>query len=135
MPNPSKIKKSDSDSFFEQYWRHCSSLRNWFVAYGVGGSVLLLTDKARIFDQMRYEEKRCIIFSFAVGIIAQIVLAFINKVIHWYVYCGREDAEFAKTWRYEVSVCLSECFWIDITADIISFLAFGIATTILFMAI
>lgn len=60
-------------------------------------------------------------------------MAFINKVIHWYIYCGSENEEFTNTRLYKVSDYLSERFWIDILADVITFFAFGISTVMLFI--
>lgn len=131
MSNSCKKIKSDeaeSSSYFEQYWRHCSALRNWFVAYGVGGAVLLLTDRAQIFQQIKLGTKQFIVIAFAIGIIVQILLAFTNKIIHWYIYLGKEDPDFALKRRYKASAYLAECFGIDIIADLISFFAFGVAT-------
>jgi len=125
---------SDNKMYFEQYWRYCSSLRNWFVAYGIAGSILLLTDKSKIFEQIGSKEKTLILIFFVVGVVSQIMLAFINKVIHWYIYWGSEDEEFTNTRICKASYYLSECFWIDILADVITFLAFGIATVTLFIA-
>lgn len=130
-----KPERSGNKIYFEQYWRYCSSLRNWFVAYGIGGCVLFLSDKARMFGQVSPKSKVVILIAFIIGVVSQIVLAFINKIIHWYIYWGSEDEEFAKTWRYKVSGYLSECFWIDILADVITFFAFGVATVMLFITL
>ncbi len=120
--------------YFEQYWRYCSSLRNWFVAYGIGGCVLFVSDKAELFQQMKLERKRIVVIAFLVGVIAQVLLAGLNKCIHWYIYWGKEQKSFCRTWQYKASDWISTQFWIDIVADLITFGAFGWATVNVIMA-
>ena len=121
----------DAKDYFEQYWRYCSSLRNWFVAYGIGGCILFLTDKAKVFQGLTSSKKTIIVILFLVGVIAQIVLAFFNKWIHWYIYWGKEEIEFRKTKRYKVANYLSSFFEIDVVVDMITFATFVVATVVL----
>ena len=95
----------------------------------------MLTDKATIFEQIGKKEKSLVLIFFVVGVVSQIVLAFINKVIHWYIYWGSEDEEFVKKLRYKVSDYLSECFWIDVVTDLITFASFGLATILVIIAL
>lgn len=121
----------NAKDYFEQYWRYCSSLRNWFVAYGIGGCILFLSDKAALFQKMALKQKRAVVIAFFIGVIAQVLLAGLNKCIHWNIYWGKEDQGFSKTWRYKFSIFLSTKFCIDVVVDLITFGAFGIATAIL----
>ena len=65
------------------------------------------------------------------GVIAQIVLAFFNKWIHWYIYWGKEEIKFQETKRYKVANYLSSIFEIDVVVDIITFATFVVATVVL----
>lgn len=121
----------DAKDYFEQYWRYCSSLRNWFVAYGIGGCILFLSDKAKVFQGLTNTKRTIIVIFFLVGVIAQIVLAFFNKWIHWYIYWGKEKIEFQETKRYKVANYLSSIFEIDVAVDMITFATFVVATIVL----
>jgi len=129
-----KQESLDAKGYFEQYWRYCSSLRNWFVAYGIGGCILFVSDKAELFQQITLERKRFVVITFLVGVIAQVFLAGLNKWIHWYIYWGKEDEGFRQTWRYKASDWISTQFWIDIVVDLITFGSFGAATVTMIMA-
>jgi len=129
--SPDSQESLDAKDYFEQYWRYCSSLRNWFVVYGIGGCILFLSDKARVFQGLTSTKKTIIVIFFLVGVIAQIVLAFFNKGIHWYIYWGKEKVEFQETKRYKVADYLSSVFEIDLAVDIITFVAFVVATVVL----
>ena len=121
----------DAKDYFEQYWRYCSSLRNWFVAYGIGGCILFLSDKAELFQKMALRQKRAVVIAFFIGVIAQALLAGLNKCIHWNIYWDKEEQGFRQKLRYKVSCFISTQFWIDMSVDLITFGAFGIATAIL----
>ena len=127
-------ESSNAKDYFEQYWRYCSSLRNWFVAYGIGGCILFLSDKSELFQKMAFKQKRAVVIAFLIGVIAQVLLAGLNKCIHWHIYWGKEDQRFRKTWYYKVSFFLSTKFCIDMAIDLTTFVAFGAATVILFLS-
>lgn len=120
----------NGEGFFEQYWRYTSALRHWFIAYGIGGVVLFVT-KAEIFVSILPNLKITIVILFLTGAIIQVVLAFWNKLIHWYLYYGEDDKTFQDSAKYKFFNKASELFWADITADVITFLSFLIATIIL----
>ncbi|MHC4173501.1 MAG: hypothetical protein ACYST5_11240, partial [Planctomycetota bacterium] len=114
---------NDSKAFFEQYWKHASALRNWFVVYGVGGIAMIFT-KPELFNQIENKIKLRIAIFFLVAVFAQILLALLNKWIHWYIYAGAVDEEFRCTKRYEKAASLSERAWIDGVADLTSIVSF-----------
>jgi hypothetical protein len=70
-----KQESLDTKGYFEQYWRCCSSLRNGFVAYGIGGCILFVSDKAELFQEMTLKQKGIVVIAFLVGVIDQVVLA------------------------------------------------------------
>lgn len=128
-----KIRESSTaKEHFDVYWRYCSSLRNWFVAFGVGGCILFISDKAKIFQEVSQPIKVTIVVFFIVGVIVQIVLALINKWTQWHVYWGEENVDFQKTYRYKIFYKISNWFWIDMLADVVTVVAFAIATVNVF---
>lgn len=113
--------------YFEQYWRYSSIVRNWLVAFGVGCCVLLIGEDKGIFKDIDVEKKTDIVFWLIVGVIAQILLALLNKFIHWYVYRGMENKGFRECRRYKVASTLSNWFLIDVIADVFTVIVFVVA--------
>ncbi|NVL89546.1 MAG: hypothetical protein HWN69_00930 [Desulfobacterales bacterium] len=101
--------------YFDQYWKHSSVLRNWFVAYGIGALALAIYNKGIFFSNP--EDKKVFVSLIVWGISLQVLLTFLNKVIHWFVYYGKNLIEFQTTWRYKISYKISKCFIIDIIVD------------------
>ena len=120
-------KKKETEGYFEQYWRHASALRNWFIAYGIGGAILFVS-KADVFTEFPARTKQIIIIAFLSGVGVQSLLAFWNKVVHWYIYYGEDKQSYQSTNAYKFWNRVSECFQIDILIDIITFCSFAFAT-------
>jgi len=57
------------ESVFNQYVRHSDILRNWFVAYGIGGILLFLT-KDSFFSKVPMNQ----LFSISIWLIRSIIL-------------------------------------------------------------
>ena len=113
-----KIAREEVEGYFEQYWKHSSVLRNWFVAYGIGALVLVVYNNGTFFKD---PQKRIVfLVSIVIGISLQILLTFVNKVIHWFLYYGKNMAIFQKTRRYKWSYSISECFLVDIIVDVLT---------------
>lgn len=113
--------------YFEQYWRYCAAVRNWLVGFGVGSCILLVSEKSGIFKDVSHEKKGNILIWLMIGIVVQIVLALVNKYIHWCVYWGMESKEFRKSIWYRAANRVSRWFLIDVCADVFSIVAFIIA--------
>lgn len=123
--------KNTSESFkakeyFEQYWRYSAAVRNWFVAFGIGCCVLLMSENAG-FKEVSKENKANIVRCLLAGVICQILLALLNKYVHWCVYWGKENKEFGKSEIYQKAWRISTWFWIDVVADLLTVIVFGIA--------
>jgi len=136
--NSKRQESSEAEEYFDIYWRYCSALRNWFVAFGIGGCILFVSDKAKIFQDVSQPTKIWIVGSFVAGVALQILLALINKWTHWYVYHGKEEEEkkgekdFQETRRYKYAYWLSNVFGIDVLVDFLTIIAFSIATALVF---
>ena len=123
--------KNEPKEFFEQYWRYCSAMRNWLVAFGIGLCVVVISDRASFAASMTSCTKRIVIIGACVGLIVQIALVFLNKIIHWYMYWGIEHEGFRNTVRYCWSDKISDKFWIDIMADVITVVLYSCSGIIL----
>ena len=130
MDNSNSNEKShqlkETNMYFEQYWKHADALRNWFVVYGIGGIALLLTESAYM-DKLKNETRHNVIMVFFIAVFMQVLLACINKWIHWYIYtCDQFDNNEDTTKESKVSFSLIVA--INMIADLISLLSFLCAT-------
>lgn len=82
---------SASREYFGTYAEHTRVLRTWLVAYGVGGPVLILTNDKILLKVSGAPDASSIALLFGVGVAAQVLIAFINKVALWGVYYGEEN--------------------------------------------
>ena len=123
-----KIEREDVKGCFDQYWKHSSVLRNWFVAYGIGALVLVVYNDDTFFKDP--QKRNVFVGAIVIGISLQILLTFLNKVIHWFVYYGKNLGEFRKTKCYRWSNSLTKCFLIDIVIDILTIVSYTCALVV-----
>jgi hypothetical protein len=134
MTRPHKNSETTSEkSFHEGYAEFAKTLRNWFIAYGIGAPVLLLSQN-ELFKRVAETQKVAQVAGFFLaGVLAQVVQAFLFKIAMWYLHIGEQDLDFKKTCRYAISDWISEAFWLDILLDLLSLGSFGAATYALFL--
>ena len=126
MP-PNKMNLEESmENKFEQYWRHASVLRNWFISFGIGGVIIFITHPD-IFIYLSNQYKRDVILLFLGGVLLQVLLAGINKFTHWYVYFGEPKN------LYNKSLNITNKIEIDLFFDSITFFFFFSAVSILLL--
>lgn len=125
----------DDTGFYEPYSHYNNLLRTWLVAYGVGGPAILVTHKDFFQDVARSGNLTQIGWLFLIGVAAQVLIAFINKIIMWYLHYAEGNDAFKKTRRYKIARALGEVFWPDIVADVVSIACIGISTVLLFRCI
>jgi hypothetical protein len=113
---------------FEQYAKHSDVLRNWFVAYGIGGVVLFISSH-EAFVNIQKSILSEIALWFILGVIAQVALAFVNKVYNFIMYQREEPARtrFAKN--------MIAFFVVDFPIDVFTIFSFAKATYILFTSL
>lgn len=122
------ILSNNAQEYFDQYWQHASTLRAWFVGYGVGAVALLVSHK----DCMASNPHARSLFAkfIFIAVVFQVGLAFINKVAHWLVYWGYEDEDFRNTKLYQSGVKVVSWFWLDVLLDLATFVFYVIAAVI-----
>jgi hypothetical protein len=126
---PNDKTDARAQEYFEQYWQYASTLRNWYVVYGVGGIALLFT-KVEAFEQVDSDKKIKTIVAFLVAVLAQVVISLFRKWVHWCIYSGKEHNR-VSTWWYSLNIHISRWVWLDISCDIISLAAFSYASCLL----
>lgn len=129
MDNESLDSKHSSDDFYAVYSDYSKILRAWFVAYGIGGPVLFLTQDKIADLLIRSGKSDFVVYSFLVGVALQVIIALVNKWVNWYLYFTHINLEkYEHKWTYKIIDWISERFWIDVIADLGSIVAFGLAT-------
>lgn len=123
-----KPEQVDRKGHYQCYDDYAKNLRTWFVAYGIGGPVLFLTQEA-VSDRIAQSGyTKHIVYGFFIGVICQVLLSLINKWNNWAIYSFSENESSMKKWRYKIPEVISEQFWIDLLLDICTVVAFGYST-------
>lgn len=115
-----------ASDYFSDYDAEAKALRTWFVAYGIGGPVLLLTNESLRAKLVASGESRQIAAAFLIGVGLQIVLTLAMKHALWECYL-QPSADSSLAHRFVDR-------WIfDLAGDVISLVAFLWATYRTFM--
>lgn len=115
-------------AFFANYAEYAKTLRAWLVAYGIGGPVLLITNKELSAALKASAYRNDIVDLFLVGVALQVSLAFINKWCAWHMYVGEYESAYKSRTRYKVWSWLNDRSWIDMLVDGGSLVAFALST-------
>ena len=148
---------ASSDGHYKVYEEHMKTLRAWFVAYGVGGPVLFVTqqDFASTLVDSGLSQLVGVLFLF--GVLLQAVVALFNKWVNWGLYYFDEDeaeaavavdtVETVETSSDAVDTetkpqglqrfceSYSSKVWIDIVADLATLILFAVATVLVLIEV
>src|SRR4030042_1486788 len=81
------IKKGNGGiGAFEAYFEYNRILRTWLVAFGIGGPALFLVHKDIVQQLIANNKLIQIGILFMIGVICQVIGAFLNKIANWYVH-------------------------------------------------
>ena len=115
--------------YHDLYIYHGRVLRTWLVAYGVGAPAVLLTRDSAWNALREYENAPLLAGLFFLGVLAQVVITLVNKTVNWLVYNAEDTPDLKKTSRWWDYVdVLSEQYWLDVLADVVSIVSFIWAT-------
>ncbi len=117
-----------AEEYLAAYGEFSKVLRTWFVAYGVGAPVLLITNEAVSTAIKTSGSAKTIGGCFLAGAALQIILATLNKAAMWVLYYGEENQSFKGGNSYKVGYWFSEHISIDLMVDSATLILFGIAT-------
>jgi hypothetical protein len=118
------IVSDKTKDLYANYQHYNTVLRSWFIGFGVGGPVILISNNDVL---LKLKATGCAYFVgslFFVGVGIQIIISFINKTVGWCNYFSEENNEFANSWQYKTINIFNEQYWLDILADLISIVAF-----------
>ena len=74
---------TEREEYFKAYEEYSKVLRTWFVAYGIGGPVLLLTNQTLAKAIKASGQGKSLAALFLAGVALQVVLAALNKFSMW----------------------------------------------------
>lgn len=145
---------ASSDGHYKVYEEHMKTLRAWFVAYGVGGPVLFVTqqDFASTLVDSGLSQLVGVLFLF--GVLLQALVALFNKWVNWGLYYFDEDdaetgvaVDTVETSGDAVDTetkprglqgfceSYSSKVWIDIVADLATLILFAVATVLVLIEV
>jgi hypothetical protein len=120
---------------FEVYKDHSNILRTWLTAYGVGASVLLLSQE-KLWEKLgQAGNLKEVAILFLIGVAFQALLAALNKYVMWSCYYGAANKKYAECWIFRASKRIASYAWIDLLADAASIAAFVWGTYLCFTSL
>ena len=150
---------ASSDGHYKVYEEHMKTLRAWFVAYGVGGPVLFITQQDFAATLVDSGLSQLIGVLFLVGVLLQALVALFNKWVNWGLYYFDEDDIEAAIATVDTSIDTTDApidstdvstrpnglqrfcesysskVWIDIVADLATLALFSLATVIVLIEV
>ena len=112
----------------EAFDRYEKMLRTWFVAYGIGGPVIFMTQDTLRKALVAAPNGRTIGILFLAGLLAQVVESFLYKICMWHLYRHEAAKDDKCRCMYKFSKCVEDNYFIDIFFDLFTIVLFTIAT-------
>jgi hypothetical protein len=126
---------SESEEFATAYRQHATTLRNWFVAYGVGGPALLLTNEKLQSTLRTYGRIESIGWCFLVGVGLQVLLSFFDKYADFVCYWRCLENVTTPTSSQKIASWWAKSNWPSILIELTSMGLFALATGTVFRAV
>ena len=123
-PPPDK----EDTGFFEPYSRFAATLRNWFMAYGIGGPVLFATNDVMNKKLGESGEAGAVMLLFVAAVVIQVLGAIVYKYAMWCLYVGELSTVFRERRRYKLSDQLSNSVLFELVIDLVTLFLFGWGT-------
>jgi hypothetical protein len=124
----SKETGKEESGFYEPYSEFARILRTWFIAYGIGVPVLLLTSQDCWRVVVESGNARSIGLMFLGGVSIQVIMALVYKTAMWQLYSAELHPEHKKSRLYRLSDRLSDQYALEFIMDLITLGFFGWAT-------
>lgn len=123
------------EGFYKSYSEYSKTLRTWFVAYGIGGPVVLLSNNTAWGWLVASGKVSRMGVLFLLGGVLQVVGALLNKHAMWYLYVGEYKPETKTNLSFRIADKYSDQGWIDVVIDLITLVLFAWATWVAFATI
>jgi hypothetical protein len=123
------------EGFYKSYAEYSKTLRTWFVAYGIGGPVVLLSNNRA----WGWLVASGVVFRmgllFLLGGVLQVISALLNKHAMWYLYVGEYKTATKNESSWKLADKYSDQGWVDVLIDVITLVLFAWATWLAFSTI
>lgn len=126
---------SPKEGYYKSYAEFSKTLRTWFVGYGIGGPIVLLSNNAAWGWLVKSGQISLIGLLFLLGGVLQVISALLNRHAMWYLYFGEEYPAKKSNFSYKISSTYADQGWIDVVIDIATIMLFGWATWLAFSTI
>src|SRR3954468_21743579 len=80
---PAQVTEREESGFHEAYGSFARALRLWFLAYGIGGPSVFLTNESAWRKVVASRQGGAVAYSFLAGVSLQIALALVYKSAMW----------------------------------------------------
>jgi hypothetical protein len=107
-------------------------LRTWFVAYGIGGPILFMTQASLRAKLVAAPNGWLIGILFLAGLAVQVFESFLYKMTTLHLYRGEVENDIKSCCTYAFSEWVERNYWIDIILDLATFALFAYATILAF---
>jgi hypothetical protein len=124
-----KVPEKTKD-LYANYQHYNTVLRSWFIGFGVGGPVILISNNDVLLKLKATGCAYLVGSLFFVGVGIQIIISFINKTVGWCNYFAEENQGFTDNWLYKAAIIFDEKYWLDVLADLLSIVTFTWVTVI-----
>ena len=125
----------DREEYLKAYQEHAKTLKTWFVAYGIGVLILLIS-RDLLWNALIKSGYAMLVGCLSLaGVSAQVLVVICNKVANWFCYYGEFKPAFKSKWAYKVSRWFEGQFWVDCSLDLITLATFFWVTVCLFKAL
>jgi hypothetical protein len=119
---------TDVEGRFQNYAEYNRVMRNWLVAYGIGGPILFATNADLGRSLSSSGQAGLIVWMFLSGVLLQVLGAFVNKWAAWHIYSGEYDIAHQKKSAYIFWNWVNNQNWFDFTIDLASLIFLFVAT-------
>lgn len=127
-PTGGQPGSKQESGFYEAYAGFARALKTWFVAYGIGGPVVLLTNEKASERLLSSSSARWIAYCFLAGVVLQVVSTLLSKTAMWYLYSAELEPPLKLKWPYKASEWFSDCYWTELLFDLFTLVFFAWAT-------
>lgn len=132
----SDTPQNDNDSvFYAPYKSFATSLRAWFIAYGIGAPIVFLSNDTTQKAISEYESNKYLIALFLSGVVLQTIQALLYKHTMWHLYMGEGNDSYHENNLYKISESISEAYWLEVIFDLATVFVYALATWHTFKAL
>jgi hypothetical protein len=131
----SPAENSTQKAYYASYADFSKILRTWFVAYGIGGPIVLLSNNVAWGWLVKSGKIFTVGLLFLIGGALQVSGALLNKHAMWCLYVGESDVKRQSMRNYRFWYKYSELGSVDVLLDLATIILLGCATWLAFSTI